>query len=87
MIKVGTRTKSLLLASALSPLTVLSFVIEVKLDFRAYSPPTRGFVLFSVPYQDLLEILFFVGVFAFILFIFSLARDNRIPNRISWLNQ
>jgi hypothetical protein len=44
-------------------------------------------VLFSVPYQDLLEILFFVGISAFTLSIFSLARDNCTRNRIPWLNQ
>jgi hypothetical protein len=86
MIKVGTRTKFLLLASALSPFSVLAFVVEVRLNLTAYSPP-RGFVLFSVPYQDLLEILFFVGISAFTLSIFSLARDNCTRNRIPWLNQ
>ena len=86
MIKVGTRTKFLLLASALSPLSVLTFIVEVKLNLTTNSHPSRGFVLFNVPYVDLLEILFFVGIFAFTLSIFSLARDNRIRNRIPWLN-
>jgi hypothetical protein len=87
MIKVATRTKFLLLASALSPGSVLTLVIEVNLGLTADFPPSRGFVLFHVPYQDLLGILFFVGIFAFALSIFSLVHDHRTVPRIPWLNQ
>jgi uncharacterized membrane protein YagU involved in acid resistance len=87
MIKVRTRSKILLFASALSPLSVLIFITEVKLNLTAYSPPSRGFVLFNVPYQDLLEGLFLAGILAFILSIFSIARDNRSRTGIPWLNQ
>jgi len=87
MIKIRTRTKVLLLGSALSPLSILTFIIEVKLNLTAYSPSSRGFVLFNVPYQDLLEVLFLVGIVAFILSIFSIVRDNRSSTRIPWLNQ
>jgi hypothetical protein len=83
---ISRRTKSLFLASALSPLSALTFVIELKLGLKSYSPG-RGFVLFDVPHQDALEILFFTGLFALTLSLFSLVRDNRTRNRIPWLNK
>lgn len=87
MIKVATRTKFLLLASALSPWSVLTLVIAVDRNRAADFPPSRGLVLFHVPHQDLLRILSFVGIFALALSIFSLVRDHRTPHRIPWLNQ
>ena len=83
---ISVRTKSFFLASVLAPLSVLTFVIELKLGLTAYSPDRR-FVLFHVPYQNVLEVLFFVGIFAFLLSVFSLVRDNRTRNRTSWLNK
>jgi hypothetical protein len=87
MIKIRARTKVFFIASALSPLSVLTFIAEVKLNLATYSPSNKGFALFNVPYQNLLEVLFFVGILAFILSIFSMVRDNRSPTRIPWLNQ
>jgi hypothetical protein len=61
--------------------------VEIKLGLHTYSPPSRGFVLFSLPYQGLLETLFLVGIFAFLLSFFFLVLDNRTRSRISWLNR
>jgi type IV secretory pathway TrbL component len=83
---ISTRTKSLFLASALSPLSILIFLVELKLGLTAYSRSKR-FELFHVPYQNVLEALFFVGIFAFTLSIFSLVRDNRTRNRIPCPNK
>ncbi len=83
---IGTETKSLLFVSVLSPLSILFFLVELKLGLTAYSSAKR-FELFHVPYQNVLEVLFFVGIFAFLLSIFSLVRDARTRNRTSWLNK
>ena len=83
---IGTRTKYFFFVSALSPLSILIFLLELKLGFTAYSRSKR-FELFHVPYQNVLEVLFFVGVFTFVLSIFSLVRDNRTRNRTPWLNR
>jgi hypothetical protein len=61
--------------------------VEIKLGLHTYSPPSRRLVLFSLPYQDLLETLFLVGIFAFLLYFFFLVQDNRTRARISWLNR
>ncbi len=82
---MGGRTKLLLFASALSPLSILFFLIEFKLGLRANS--ARALDLFAVPYQNVLEVLFFVGIFAFPLFISSRVRDNRTQKRTSWRNK
>jgi hypothetical protein len=75
------------LASTVTPLSALVIAVEIKLGLYTYSPPSRGFVLFSLPYQDLLEGVFFAGIFAFLLSFFSLVHDNRTRSRISWLNR
>jgi hypothetical protein len=83
---MGIRTKFLLFVSALSPLSIMFFLVELKLGLTAYSPANR-FELFHVPYQNVLEVLFFVGIVAFLLFIFSLVKDNHTHKRASWLNR
>jgi hypothetical protein len=81
MIKTGFRTKLLFAAGALSPLSALVFLIEVMLGLKDDSPTRAEFVLFNVPYQGLLTTLFFIGIPALVLSVFSLARDNRTPKR------
>jgi hypothetical protein len=69
---IGKRTRFLFTLSIFSPLGVLVFLIE------AYFQHThRGFEIFDVPYENALEIMFFAGLFAFALSLFSLIRDNR----------
>ena len=80
---IGTRTKFMFAFSALTPLRFVIFALQIKFGLRTYS---RRFALFSVPYQDLLYALFFLGSAAFV-FSLSLIRDNRSPGRPRWLSQ
>ena len=80
MIDIRTRTKFLLSASALAPVSAIIFVAEVKLNLRVLEPSHR-LVLFNVPYQNLLEILFLGGIFAFFFSLLSLVRDTRTRSR------
>jgi hypothetical protein len=75
---MGDRTNFLLHANALSPLSLTFFLAELT---------TNKFDPFAIPYQDTLEALFLVGIFAFPLFIFSLVRDKRAQKRTSWRSQ
>jgi hypothetical protein len=79
LIKIGHRTKLLLALGAILPFRFLIFLIEVKLGLKAYSSPWSLFP--PVPYEGLLETLFFIGILALVLSVFSIARDNRTSRR------